>query len=471
MEDFNVYDNREEEEKNSFSKPNEQDMDGDVQEAEFEEVLEAAKQAHVDVIDMDTNAQEEDMKQDDITVQEIKEEQNDGDGNDDKKKKKKKPSFAKKHRSACLVVGCVALSTVGAFGGTYLATSLTGANKTVLYQSVKSNGTGSSSNNATNMSVKDIANATMNSVVEIKTESVANGEFFQQYVSSGAGSGVILSSDGYIVTNNHVIEGANKISVHTKDGKSYTATLIGTDAATDLAVIKIDATGLTPAVLGTSADLAVGDSAIAIGNPLGELGGTVTTGIISALDREITIDNEKMHLLQTNAAINPGNSGGGLFNSAGELIGVVNAKSSGDNIEGLGFAIPIDIAKPIITNLMENGYVKNRGELGVTLSMGKPNNTNPFQNGQSTTGENIYIVDVTKGKAADVAGLEAGDQITKVDNKVVEDISDVKSAVSARKAGDKLSITILRDGETKTIEVTLKEAVPESVSKEKQGTY
>src|SRR5699024_342301 len=151
---------------------------------------------------------------------------------------------------------------------------------------------------------------------------------FQQYVSSGAGSGVILTQDGYIVTNHHVIEDANSITVRTRSGDEYNASLVGSDEQSDLAVLKIDATGLTPAVLGDSTTLEVGELAIAIGNPLGELGGSVTSGIISALDREMTIDGQTMTLLQTDAAVNPGNSGGGLFNANGDLIGIVNAKSS-----------------------------------------------------------------------------------------------------------------------------------------------
>lgn len=371
----------------------------------------------------------------------------------DNKKRKKRPNFVKRHRNACILSACILLSVGGGFGGTLLALHLSGTTgNTVLYQSVNAKKSSGSDVAATNTSVKDVANETMNSVVEIKTESVSTNNYFQQAVVSGAGSGVILSEDGYIVTNNHVIDGANKISVTTKDGKTYEATLIGTDATTDLAVIKIEATGLSPAVMGDSSKLEVGDTAVAIGNPLGSLGGTVTSGIISALDREVTIDNQKMHLLQTNAAINPGNSGGGLFNDAGELIGIVNAKSSGESIEGLGFAIPMNRAKDIIENLIENGYVKGRASLGVTLQEGS---ANPFGKDDSTS---VYIVKIENGKAADKAGLEAGDQILKIDDESVNNISDVTSAISSHSSGDKIKMTILRDHETKTITVTLGES-------------
>ncbi len=355
-------------------------------------------------------------------------------------------------KTMLVLCGCFILAGIGGFGGTMAALSLNGGTgRAVLYQSVTNteNGSDKGSVDANAMSVKQVADATANSVVEIQTESVSTNPFFPQAVTSGAGSGVILSKDGYIVTNNHVIEGASKVTVKTKDGKSYNADFVGTDKTTDLAVIKIKAENLTPAVLGKSADLEVGDVAIAIGNPLGELGGTVTSGIISALDREINVDNQSMHLLQTSAAINPGNSGGGLFNDHGELVGIVNAKSGGENIEGLGFAIPIDHAKTVIKNLIENGYVKGRPSLGVVLQAASTINSDK---------ENVYIAEVEKGKAADKAGLKTGDQILKADGKNVTSISDVKEAIDSHKAGDNMSFTILRENETKEIKVKLGEA-------------
>ena len=193
----------------------------------------------------------------------------------------------------------------------------------VIYQSVVR--TSSSSSSDSSLSISDVAAVASNSVVEITTETVMMGTRMGQFVSEGAGSGVIITSDGYILTNNHVIDGASKITVRLKDGTSYNGVVVGLDEKTDLAVIKVDASDLQPAVFGDSSSLTVGETAVAIGNPLGQLGGTVTSGIISALDREISIDGETMTLLQTSAAINPGNSGGGLFNSYGELIGIVNA--------------------------------------------------------------------------------------------------------------------------------------------------
>lgn len=381
-----------------------------------------------------------------------------------KPKPKKKGMFFHKHRSAVLIVACIVISLGGGFGGTLLALHFSnGAVRPVLYQSVDMD---KKNVKTANTSISTIAEETMNSVVEIKTESVQTHSFYSQAIVSGAGSGVILTKDGYIVTNNHVIENTSKITVTTRAGKSYDAKLIGADSTSDLAVVKIDANNLQPAVLGDSSKLHVGDTAVAIGNPLGSLGGTVTNGIISALDREITIDNQKMHLLQTNAAINPGNSGGGLFNSKGELIGIVNAKSSGDSIEGLGFAIPINRAKDIITNLINNGYVKGRAALGVTLATGNTSNS-PFSDDNTTQ---VYIYKVESGKAADKAGLKAGDQILKIDNEKISDMSDVTSIISSHKAGDTVKITVLRDNETKTISVTLGEAsnTPQPQQKQQQ---
>lgn len=207
------------------------------------------------------------------------------------------------------------------------------------------------------LTIPEVAAAVKPTVVEITTETAMSyrygrGRMVGQYISEGAGSGVILTEDGYIATNYHVINGANSVTVRLSDGTEYPASVIGASEMDDLAVLKIDASALTPAVMGDSSNLLVGDGAVAVGNPLGELGGTVTDGIISALDREITLDGVSMTLLQTSAAINPGNSGGGLFNLRGELIGIVNAKSAGSEIEGLGFAIPINAAQPILERII-----------------------------------------------------------------------------------------------------------------------
>ncbi len=345
-----------------------------------------------------------------------------------------------------VVVACVILSSVIGFGAGYLGSKIGSNNTSVTIQQ----STGSSTNGSVQISdVSDIAEKCKPSVVEINTESVSSSTYFGQSVSQGAGSGVILSEDGYIVTNNHVVEDATSLSVTLTTGESYEATIIGTDSQTDLAIIKIDAKGLTPATLGDSDALQVGDPAIAIGNPLGELGGTVTTGIISATDRQITINDETMTLLQTDAAINPGNSGGGLFNANGELIGIVNAKESSTGIEGLGFAIPISGAKDIITDLMENGSVTTRPALNVSLYDYSSNNSS------STYKDGCYIVQIIKGGAADEAGLKQNDRIVKFDDQEITSASEVKAILREHKIGDKVKMTVERNGKEIEVEITL----------------
>lgn len=366
----------------------------------------------------------------------------------------KKPNFIKRHRGAAILSGALVLSCAGGFGGAYLAMNMNDSNgKAVFYQGVDT--ASSKTVNTSSNGVSDVASKTMDSVVEIQTESLQTNSMLSQAVTKGAGSGVILSKDGYIVTNNHVINGANKITVRTRDGKSYTAKLIGKDSQSDLAILKIDATGLNSAVLGDSGKLEVGDTAIAIGNPLGELGGTVTAGIISALDRDITVEGESMKLLQTNAAINSGNSGGGLFNAKGELIGIVNAKTSGSGIEGLGFAIPINDAKEVIEELMKNGYVANRPSLGVSL-VDIDDEMSAFRAGVEDAG--TYISSVTDGSAAEAAGLKIRDKIISIDGKEINSASEAVSVIHSHKAGDKVTIVVERDGKKVSVKVTLKEA-------------
>ena len=307
---------------------------------------------------------------------------------------------------------------------------------------------------------KEIAALTENSVVEITTSTKkSNGS----YVTSGAGSGVIITSDGYIVTNNHVIEGAAYISVRLPDGEKYTATLIGTDAETDIAVIKIDATGLTAATFGDSSKLVKGDVVVAIGNPLGTLGGTVTEGIISALERSITIDGETMTLLQTSAAINPGNSGGGLFNSAGELIGIVNAKSSGTGIEGLGFAIPVNTAIPIIEDIMNYGFVRGRVMMGIKMLDIYDRYTQSIYSFYDfyVSEAGTYIYSVESGSDAEKAGLKKYDRIVSINGTEVTSASVVNKLVEKCSVGDTVTLVIKRDGNEMTIQITFTEYIPE----------
>lgn len=298
----------------------------------------------------------------------------------------------------------------------------------------------------------DIVDETAPSVVEVFTETKQVSNWFQEYVTEGAGSGVVLSEDGYIVTNHHVIDGANTIKVRLSNGQTYTAALTGTDERTDLAVLKINASGLTAAKLTDSSTVRVGDFVIAIGNPLGELGGTVTEGIISAKDRKVTIDGEAMTLLQTSAAVNPGNSGGGLFNLNGELVGVVNAKSSGDDIEGLAFAIPANTVKEITQELIQYGYVTGRPQLGISVAQ----ITKPGMGRQtyySTPG--LYI---TQSFADN--GLKAGDRIIQIDGTTINNAADVSVVLDRHSVGDVVKVVVSRNGKETTVNVKLTEQKP-----------
>ena len=308
------------------------------------------------------------------------------------------------------------------------------------------------------MSVGEVADMAADSVVEITTEAVATGIFMSQYVTEGAGSGVIITEDGYIVTNHHVIADATKISVRTRDGKSYTAQLIGSDERTDLAVIKIEPKKkLSFAIYGEYDKCKVGDTVVAIGNPLGELGGTVTDGIISALDRDVTIDGNIMKLMQTNTAINPGNSGGGLFNTSGQLIGVVNAKSSGEGIEGLGFAIPISLAEPVIEDLITHGYVTGRKTAGFEVL-----EITDFQTAliYRVSELGLYVYSVDKGSSADKAGVEYGWMIIEANGKTIETEADFNEVFDKLEIGDELKLVLKQGREEKEFTVTVDEYKP-----------
>lgn len=375
------------------------------------------------------------------------------------KKTKRPQTIRKKLKILAIISACMILSAGAGFGGGWIAMQQLGKNSTILYQAIpnqsEGNLTGLSTSN--NFSIAQVVSNVSASVVEITTESMTTSLFLQQYVTDGAGSGVILSADGYVVTNNHVVSGANKITVTTQEGQSYDATIVGTDSKTDLAVLKIKAQDLIPAILGDSDALQVGEDAIAIGNPLGQLGGTVTNGIISAKSRDVSIDGETMNLLQTNAAVNPGNSGGGLFNNQGRLVGIINAKSSGSGVEGLGFAIPINTAREVIEDLIDLGYVSGRPSIGVQLvDILDFQSALRYQVGRL----GVYIREVTAGSAAEKAGLRSGDYILSADGGEIASSSDLKSVVNSHQVGETLDLTILRGGSVLTLSVILAEYAP-----------
>lgn len=357
------------------------------------------------------------------------------------------------------VLACVGVAALGfgsGLGGAVVASraGLTG-NQVVVQQVERStDATAAGSTDGTSMSVQQIASVASPSVVAITTEQMSSSQtwFGGYYVQSGAGSGVIISQDGYILTCAHVVNGATSVKVQLNGSdESYDATVVGQDSTSDIAVLKIDATGLTPAVIGDSDALAVGEVAVAVGNPLGTLSNTVTDGIVSALNRQVTVQNNDMTLIQTDASISPGNSGGGLFNANGELIGIVNAKSSYSEAEGIGFAIPINTAMEIGQQLIENGSVA-RPALGVKI-MDVTDAQTAQQLGVSTMG--VYVVEVTKGSGADAAGVQAGDRVLAVDDTAVSDSSALKNYLKDKGIGDTVNLQVERDGKVLTLAVTL----------------
>lgn len=305
--------------------------------------------------------------------------------------------------------------------------------------------------------VAQVAKNVGNSVVEITTEVVSTDNRFRQYVTEGAGSGVIISEDGYIVTNNHVIKSAQKITITLKDERVFDAALVATDPKTDIAVIKIPATGLSVAIFGDSDMLQVGEQAIAVGNPLGQLGGTVTEGIISALNRDITIDGETRNLLQTNAAINPGNSGGGFFNANSELIGLVVAKTSGTGIEGLGFAIPSNEVKSIAEELVEYGYVRGRIDLQMSL-IDITSLQQAIMYGVQQTG--VYVSKVNSGSEAESTGFQQGDKIVEANSKAVNSLSELQMIIDKLNVGDSVKFIVQRNSKQVDVNLTLQEYKP-----------
>ena len=370
--------------------------------------------------------------------------------------KKKGNGILKKVVLTCIKgVLIIVLGVTSGFGGAYLYNKLyPEEHKGVIVESNGHNINFTGTDGISNLS--SVVGVIKDTVVEIKTESVVKGNFYYgDYVTEGAGSGVIITSDGYIVTNHHVIDGATKIIVTLTNTKSYEATLIGKDAQTDLALLKIEETNLTAAILGNSDELKVGEVAIAIGNPLGNLGGTVTDGIISSLSRELTIEGQKMTLLQTNAAVNPGNSGGGLFNIYGELIGVVNAKSDGENVEGLGFAIPVNVAKKVVEDLMQNGYVTGRVKIGISMVEIFDQST-AFRYGVNKYG--VYVYTIEENSPAQEGGLQIGDRLLSVEGTTIESVDQLKDKIQEYAVGDTVEFKVERNNKEVKVYIVLGEA-------------
>lgn len=308
------------------------------------------------------------------------------------------------------------------------------------------------------LTVNEIAKHTGPSIVGISCTTTVKSYFGTQQ-STSSGSGIIITESGNIVTNNHVIEGASSIKVKLNTGSEYEATLIGGDEKTDIAVIKITPNEeLHAAQIGDSESVEVGDLAVAIGNPLAsELFGTVTAGVISGVNRTMVVGQREMTLIQTDAAISPGNSGGALINHYGEVIGINSVKLVDNAAEGLGFAIPMNEAVPIIKDLTEYGYVKGRPMLGITVREITPDLA--YYN-NLLVDHGLYIMSVTDNSGAYKAGLTRADIIIKFDGKEVNTSAELNAIRDKHKAGDTVTVTIIRQGKEMNIPLTLTEDIP-----------
>ena len=295
----------------------------------------------------------------------------------------------------------------------------------------------------------------VNSTVGITT-SITTNYFGYQTTSAAAGSGFILTQDGYILTNYHVVEGSNSIKVTTYDGTSYDAQLIGYDESNDIAVLKIDATGLNAAAFGDSDQIEVGELAVAIGNPMGQVHGSVTAGIISAVEQELTIDDVTINAIQTDAAINPGNSGGALFDSYGNVIGIVYAKSSSVSIEGIGYAIPVNNIKDLVAQMINDpDSVKDQTKgsqimLGITIR-----DITEDMSKQYSMPVGVYITEVSSMSAAERAGLQKGDIITEFAGETVTSADDLNAIKAKQTSGDTVSVKIDRNGKEMTLDLVI----------------
>lgn len=297
------------------------------------------------------------------------------------------------------------------------------------------------------LSLQDIYSTVIDSVVSISS-----------MTSSGtsSGTGIIMSPDGYVITNHHVITGALVISVLTNDNQEFEAALVGSDEMSDLAVLKIDARGLKAAEFGDSSKLRVGDSVVAIGDPLGvQLRGTMTNGIISAINRDLTVGDRTMTLIQTNAALNNGNSGGPLINCYGQVIGINTVKMSSyytatASVEGLGFAIPISVAKPIIDELIENGYVAGRPAIGIS-----GDSLPSYYRTYYRLPDGVYVTSVNEGSDAKAKGIREGDIVTAINGERISSIDELNTVKNQYAAGDEVTLTVYRSGTYYEVTVTL----------------
>lgn len=371
------------------------------------------------------------------------------------------PVQPKKHhggvgRVVALILSCAVISAACGFGGAILAQNSSRTGKTTVQQSNRTAATVNVKkvDGQTLMSPAEVYASTVNSVVSINCSAVSTNIFGQQTESASSGSGFIYTADGYIVTNQHVVANASSINVTLYNGDTYPATLVGSDSDYDVAVLKIDAKDLPAVTLGSSTDVNVGDTVLAIGNPLGELTFSMSQGIVSCVNRAINVEGTPFNMIQVDASINPGNSGGPLMNLYGEVVGIVSAKYSSyanTTVEGLGFAIPINDVQSIIKDIIENGSVGNKAYMAITA--GTMTQQMAAQYKINAT-EGVFVYSVEDGGAGDKAGLKLGDVITKLNDTQITSMEDLSAAKKGFKAGDIVTLTVLRDGQEITTQLT-----------------
>lgn len=327
----------------------------------------------------------------------------------------------------------------------------------------------STSTGEKNMTPQEVYNQNVNAVVGINVTGTKAGTNVWGYATpfAASGSGFIISKDGYIVTNNHVIDGADDITVSLFDGSSYEAELVGAYASNDIALLKVEADNLPCVTIGDSSRLAVGDEVAAIGNPLGQLTFSLTVGYVSALDRSINTDGTPINMLQTDAAINSGNSGGPLFDMSGRVVGITTAKaasnsySSGASVEGIGFAIPINDVVDVINDLQEHGYVTGEAYLGVSLRELDANTVKSY-----SLPMGVFVERVEEGSCAEKAGVQKGDIITSIGGTTVESYNELALALRRHRAGEEIELTVYREGDIKTLKGVLDEKPAEPAPQE-----
>ena len=380
---------------------------------------------------------------------------------DDPPRRQKKGGGAK---VAALCLVCALVGGMVGGGGVAIATGALDRGSTTIYEGTRTPTTVSVANitGSELLTAPEIYAAYVGSTVGITTEIVTTNGWGPPVSSAAAGSGFVITQDGYILTNYHVIEDANSIQVAFVDGTTYDAELVGGEEENDIAVLKINATGLTPVIIGDSDNVRVGEQVVAIGNPLGELTYSMTQGIISARDRSITMENgEVMNMLQTDTAINSGNSGGPLFDMYGQVIGITSAKLSGSSsssatIEGLGFAIPINDVKDMVADIMENGYVTGKPYLGITVSTVPQTVAERYGISQGA-----LVESVDPASCAAAAGLQEGDIITALNGTTVVSSAELIEQKKNYQAGDTVTMEVERDGASLTLTLTFDEDTPE----------